>query len=66
MHGRTGKNISVDLHMEHLNKMAKSSIRFSGSNKTIGRAIKTLSPVLEALDTANNVEASSSRQKKDA
>ena len=68
--GRIGKNIPVDLHMEHLNKIAKSSIRFSGSNKTekaitrIGRAIGTLSPVLEAFDTANNVQASSTRQKK--
>ncbi len=28
-HGRPGKNIPVDLHMEHLNKIAKGAIRLS-------------------------------------
>ena len=32
VHGRPGKNIPVDLHMEHLNKIAKGAIRLSGSN----------------------------------
>ncbi len=51
--GRPGKNIPVDLHMEHLNKIAKGAIRFQGSNrskkaiKRIGRAIGTLSPMLD-------------------
>ncbi len=70
VHGRPGKNIPVDLHMEHLNKIAKGAIRLSGSNKNektitrIGRAIGTLSPALEAFDAANNVTESSSSQKK--
>ena len=55
-HGRPGKNIPVDLHMEHLNKIAKGAIRLSGSNKhentitRIGRVIGTLSPALENAD----------------
>lgn len=70
VHGRPGKNVPVDLHMEHLNKIAKCNIRFCGSNvnaksiSRIGRAIGTLSPVLESFDTNNNVEQVSSFQKK--
>ena len=44
-HGRTGKNISCDLHMEHLNRELKSSIAAMGSNVTdtaIVRAGKSL------------------------
>ena len=68
VHGKPGKNISVDLHMEHLNKIAKGAIRFMGSCKSrkgiqrIGRAIGTLSPVLENFDLVNNVTINSSRQ----
>ena len=56
--------------MEHLNKIAKDAIHFLGSNKTekaiqrVGRAIGTLSPVLDNFDNINNVSASSSAQKK--
>ena len=56
--------------MEHLNKIAKGAIRFMGSCKSwkgiqrIGRAIGTLSPVLENFDLVNNVTINSSRQKK--
>lgn len=70
VHGRAGKNIAGDLHMEHLNKIAKEAIRFQGANKTekaierIGRAIGTLSPVLENFDSHNNVPTTSSRQRK--
>ena len=70
VHGKPGDNIPVDLHMEHLNKIANSAIRFMGSCKSwkgiqrIGRAIGTLSPVLENFDLVNNVTINSSRQKK--
>lgn len=56
--------------MEHLNKIAKGAIRFLDSNKTekanqrAGRAIGTLSPVLDMFDEVNNVSACSSVQKK--
>ncbi len=68
--GRPGKNIPVDLHMEHLNKIAKGAIRFQGSNrstkaiKRIGRAIGTLSPMLDNFDSVNHVTTTSSRQRK--
>ena len=69
-HGRPGRNIPVDLHMEHLNKVAKGAIGQLGSNKStkaierIGRAMGTLSPVLENFDCINNVVHTSSRQRK--
>lgn len=40
VHGRMGKNVSMDLHMEHLNRNLKSCIRHLGANvaeKTIQR-----------------------------
>ena len=59
----------VDLHMEHLNKIAKDALNI-GSNKSqksiqrIGRAIGTLSPVMDNFDAINNVTRDSSNQKK--
>ena len=70
VHGRPGKNIAGDLHMEHLNRIAKEAIRFQGANKTekaierIGRAIGTLSPILENFDANNDVSTTSSQQRK--
>ena len=70
VHGRPGKNIAGDLHMEHLNRIAKEAIRFQGANKMekaierIGRAIGTLSPVLDNFNTHNDVPTTSSRQQK--
>ena len=68
--GRPGKNIPVDLHMEHLNKIAKGAVLFLGSNSSekaitrVGRAIGTLSPVLDNFDEVNNVTTSSTSQKR--
>ena len=70
VHGKPGKNIPVDLHMEHLNKIAKGAIRFLGPNKSeksitrIGRAIGTLSPVLDNFDDDNDVASQSGNQKR--
>ena len=36
VHGRPGRNIPVDLHMEHLNRLANDAIKNLGSNKTVG------------------------------
>ena len=70
-HGRPGRNIPVDLHMEHFNKIAKGAIGQLGSNKStkaierIGpSAMGTLSPVLENFDCINNIVHTSSRQRK--
>ena len=39
-HGRTGKNISCDLHMEHLNREIKTAIAGMGSNVTDSSIIR--------------------------
>ena len=48
-----GRNIPLDLHMEHSNRLAKSAMRNLGSNKTreksiarVGRSLGTLVPLL--------------------
>ena len=70
VHGRPGHNVPVDLHMEHLNKIAKGAISFLGSNKSekaitrIGHSIGTLSPLLDNFDEDNQVQDTSSTQKR--
>ena len=61
VHGRPGKNIPMDLHMEHLNAIAKGAIKNLGSGKTekaivrAGRAIGTLSTILSQFDEDNKI-----------
>ena len=56
VHGRPGKNVSSDLHMEHLNRLCKNAISGMGANVTgqsiqrVGRAIKVLSETMQELD----------------
>ena len=70
VHGRPGKNIAADLHMEHLNPIAKDAKRFQGANKTahaierVGKSIGTFSPVLDQFDIVNSVPAICSRHTK--
>ena len=70
VHGLPGRNIPMDLHMEHLNRLAKDAIRNLKSNKTprsisrIGRAIGTLAPLLDNFDEENSVHLSSSKYRK--
>ena len=65
--GLPGKNIPVDLHMEHLNRIAKNALRNLGPNTSIasisrvGRSIGTLAPLLEKFDRENAVSYSSSK-----
>ena len=33
VHGQCGRNISCDLHMEHLNRVVKTAIKGLGTNK---------------------------------
>lgn len=52
-HGRRGKNIPCDLHMEHLNKCLKDSLRHLHSNikpKSIQRAAKAIGVVHHIID----------------
>jgi len=56
VHGQPWRNIPVDLHMEHLNRLAKDAIKNLRSNKTVGtvarvgQCIGTLSHVLNQFD----------------
>ena len=60
--GRTRRNISADLHMEHLNRKLKECIaatRASKTNQTIGwlaKALGTIAPLLHQFDTVNGVK----------
>ena len=55
-HGRPGRNISSDLHMEHLNREVKTAMSSMGANVTdqsiqrVGRAIKVLSETMVKFD----------------
>lgn len=65
VHGLPGHNISCDLHMEHLNRVAKIAIDGLGANKSqkaiqrIGKAIGTVSVSLQNFDAISNVPAES-------
>ena len=62
-HGSAGHNISCDLHMEHLNKIAKVAVDGLGANKSekaitrVGKAIGTMAGTLDNFDSVNNVPA---------
>lgn len=55
-HGKIGKNISCDLHMEHLNRMCKDAVNHLGDNETpklivrIGKALSPLTEILKQFD----------------
>ena len=59
--GIQGWNIAADLHLEHLNRVCKELIQGLGPNKIesvitrVGKALGTLSPILEQFDNENHV-----------
>ena len=65
VHGLPGRNILADLFMEHLNRVCKDAIRGLGANQTekgitrVGKALGTLSPVLDQYDKDNMVQSAS-------
>ena len=67
VHGLPGRNIPLNLHMEHLNRRAKDAIKNLGSNKTVGavtrvgHCIGALSHVLDQFDRENLVDSGSSK-----
>ena len=69
-HGTIGHNISCDLHMEHLNKVAKVAIDGLGANKSekaitrVGKAIGTMTSTIDNFDTVNKVPAESGAHSK--
>jgi L1 cell adhesion molecule like protein len=64
-HGRPGKNISCDLHLEHLNREVKNAFGGLSSNiteqsvKRIGKSIKGLSNVTRCFDNVNHIPTQS-------
>ena len=70
VHGLPGRNIPLDLHMEHLNRLAKDAIKNLKSNTTVtavsrvGHCIGTLSPLLDQFDRENFVVSGSSKYRK--
>ena len=59
--GVQGKNIPLDLHLEHLNRICKTIIEHLGANKTddvivrCGKALGTMYRLLEKVDKDNSV-----------
>ena len=59
--GRPGKNISCDLHMEHLNREVKNQIAGLGSNVTndsitrIGNTLGEMLPILQQFDCVTGI-----------
>ena len=60
-HGIRGRNIPLDLHQEHLNRLVKTTIDGLGANKTgaaivrCGKALGTVSGVLKHIDSSMHV-----------
>ena len=63
--GKEGHNIPCDLHMEHLNRVLKESIKHLGANKTkdaiirVGKCIDKVDEVLKNYDEDNEVQSES-------
>ena len=61
VHGQPGKNILMDLHMEHLNRAFKNAIGKLGPNtidkslERTGKALKLLNEILHNYDTATGI-----------
>ena len=65
--GKPGKNVSMDLHMEHINKQCKQSMGTLGSNisdrsvSRIGKSIGQVMEVSQQFDRTNGVHEDSGR-----
>ena len=64
-HGIPGKNVCMDLHMEHLNRVCKTAVTSLGANKSqkaivrVGKTIGTLTTVLDSFDKEHKVSNTS-------
>ena len=64
-HGVQGRNISLDFHQEHLNRLIKTAIKSLGPNRQdsaiirCGKALGTISKVLHQFDKDNDIAAAS-------
>ncbi len=70
VHGKPGRNISCDLHMEHLNRIVKTAIEGLGANKTekavvrAGKCVGKFGKILYAYDKQAGVAAVSGKHSK--
>ena len=71
VHGLPGRNVSCDLHMEHLNREAKSGLAGTGSNitadqsvKRVGKSIGHTTTMLSNFDLINGSSVPSGRHSK--
>ena len=70
MHRHAGHNISCDLHMEHLNREAKSGIMSIGSNiteeavKRVGKSIGHTIDIISNFNRINSIKEPSHRHSK--
>ena len=61
-HGKQGKNIPCDLHMEHLYRIVKTGVRGLGANKAenamirIGKCVDSVAQVLATYDEEHGVK----------
>ena len=68
-HSAPGRNIPGDLHQEHFYRLCKDSIRGHQANKNekaipkVGKALGTLSPLLDSLDLDNGISKPSGAHK---
>ena len=66
-HGLSGHNIECDLHMEHLNRLCKTSIKSMGANKTekaiqhASKAISSTSAIVDNFGEITTVKAPSQK-----
>ena len=70
IHGRPGKNVAMDLHMEHINRACKEAMGNQGSNigdisvDRIGKSIRGLMDIGKAFDQENDVPQVSGKRSK--
>jgi L1 cell adhesion molecule like protein len=70
VHGKSGRNISMDLHMEHINRECKQAMGVLGSNindssvARIGKSIGELMKISQQFDKVNDLKEESGRHRR--
>lgn len=66
-HGTRGTNISMDLHIEHLNRLCKTAINGLGANKSqkaiirVGKTVGVMDDLMDNFDSVNDVAVTSDK-----
>ena len=67
IHGRPGRNVSMDLHMEQINRACKNAMGTLGSNigessvSRIGKSIGEITKITDYFDEVNDVSNESGK-----